>query len=72
MKLTLPSSSIPRLLKRVPALRQDKRDIKVSDAGKPAALVVRIGADDIGMVLVKTKPRIADVKIRDASSASRS
>ena len=31
-----------------------------------------IGADDIGIVMVRTKPRIADVRIRDSSNSPRS
>jgi hypothetical protein len=60
---------MPRLLNLVPALRQDRREIKVRAEGKPE-VVVRIGADDRGMVIVSTKPRMADVKIRDASNTS--
>ncbi len=70
-KLTLPSSSMPRLLNRVPALRQERRDIKVRDEGRPD-LVLLIGADDKGIVMVSTKPRIADVRIRDSSKSCRS
>lgn len=62
---------MPRLLKRVPALLQDRRDIRVNVDASPD-LVARIGVDDKGMVMVSTNPRIADVRIRDASSASRS
>jgi hypothetical protein len=70
-RLTLPSSSIPRLLNRVPALRQERRDIKVREEGRPD-LVLLIGADDKGIVMVRTKPRIADVRIRDSSKSPRS
>lgn len=66
---TFPSSSIPRLLNLVPALRHDNRDIKVSEDGSPV-LVVRRGADDEGMVIVRTNPRMADVSIRELSNAS--
>ncbi len=62
---------MPRLLNRVPALRHDSREINVKDEGNPE-LDVRIGADDKGIVMVRTKPRMADVKIRDASRADRS
>lgn len=71
LRLTLPSSSIPRLLKRVPALLQDRRDIKVNVEASPD-FVFRIGVEDRGIVIVSTNPRIAEVRIRDASSASRS
>jgi len=68
---TFPSSSIPRELNRVPALRHDNREMSVKDDGRPV-LVVRNGADDEGMVMVRTKPRMADVRMRDLSKASRS
>jgi hypothetical protein len=65
----LPSSSIPRLLNLVPALRQDKREMRVNDDGSPV-LVVRSGAEEEGIVIVRTKPRIADVRIPELSNAS--
>lgn len=66
---TLPSSSIPRLLNLVPALRHESRDMRVKDDGSPV-LVVRSGADEDGIVIVRTKPRMADVRIPELSSAS--
>jgi hypothetical protein len=60
---------MPLLLNLVPALRQDRREINVRAEGKPDVFV-RIGADDRGMVMVSTNPRMADVRIRDASNAS--
>jgi hypothetical protein len=66
---TLPSSSIPRLLNLVPALRHERREMRVSDDGRPV-LVVRSGEEEEGIVIVETKPRIADVRIPELSSAS--
>lgn len=65
---TLPSSSIPRALNRVPALRQDRRDNKVSVEGKPAEAWL-IGDEAGGTVSVMANPRIADVNMREASSS---
>ena len=65
---TFPSSSIPRALNLVPALLQDNREMRVIDDGKPVR-GVRIGAEEEGMVIVRAKPRIADVRMPDASSA---
>jgi hypothetical protein len=66
---TFPSSSIPRLLNLVPALRHDNRDMSVRDEGRPV-LVVRKGAEEEGIVIVRTKPRMAEVRIRELSNAS--
>jgi len=66
---TFPSSSIPRLLNLVPARRHDKRDIKVKADGRRVFEVLN-GAEEDGMVMVRTKPRIADVRIRVLSKAS--
>lgn len=66
---TFPSSSIPRLLNLVPALRHDKRDIRVREDGSPV-LIVRKGADEEGIVIVSTNPRMADVSIRELSNAA--
>ena len=66
---TLPSSSIPRLLNLVPALRHDRREMRVSDDGRPV-LLVRSGEEEEGIVIVETKPRMADVRIPELSSAS--
>lgn len=41
---TWPSSSIPRLLKRVPALLHDRREMTVKNEGRPV-LATRSGAD---------------------------
>jgi hypothetical protein len=68
---TCPSSSIPRELKRVPALRQDSRDMRVIKEGIPDLGFFR-GEELSGIVMVLQKPRIADVSIRDESSAARS
>lgn len=66
---TFPSSSIPRLLNLVPALRHDSRDIRVKEDGSPV-LVDRKGAEEEGIVIVRTNPRMADVSIRELSNAS--
>lgn len=65
---TLPSSSMPRALNRVPALLQESRDIRVKEEGSPDR-VARIGAEDEGTVIVSAKPLIAEVRNPDASSA---
>jgi hypothetical protein len=62
---TLPSSSMPRELKRVPALLDDSREITVRVEGRCDGPTFRNGAEDAGMVKDLTKPRITDVKIRD-------
>jgi hypothetical protein len=67
--LTFPSSSIPRLLNLVPALRHDRREISVNQDGSPD-LEVRRGAEEGGIVIVATNPRIADVNILELSRAS--
>jgi hypothetical protein len=56
-------------LKRVPALLQDSREMTVRNEGRPD-LVALIGAAAWGIFSVEQNPRIADVKIRDASKAS--
>lgn len=66
---TFPSSSIPRLLNLVPALRQDNRDMSVKEEGRPV-LDVRRGADEEGIVMLRTKPRMAEVRIREWSNAA--
>lgn len=66
---TFPSSSMPRELNRVPARRQDSRDIKAKVEGRPLLRALR-GEDDVGIVMEETNPRMADVKIRDWSSNS--
>jgi hypothetical protein len=63
---TFPSSSMPRLLNRVPALKHESRDIKVKDDGRPVFDVLA-GAEEGGIVIVRTNPRIADVRIPDLS-----
>jgi hypothetical protein len=60
---------MPRLLNLVPALRHDSRDMRVNDDGSPV-LVVRRGAEEEGIVIVRTNPRMADVRIPELSSAS--
>jgi hypothetical protein len=65
---TLPSSSMPRALKRVPALRQDRRDSNVNVEGNPEEEWL-IGEEAGGTVKVMAKPRIADVSMREASSS---
>jgi len=55
-------------LNLVPALLQDKREIKVKDEGNPDRLP-RIGDEEAGTVIVRAKPRIADVNILEASRA---
>lgn len=68
---TCPSSSIPRALKRVPARRHDSRDIRVKNDGIPL-LGAFTGDELCGMVIVLQNPRTAEVRIREASKASRS
>lgn len=60
---------MPLLLNLVPALRHDNRDISVKFEGKPVFIGL-IGEDDIGIVIVSTNPRIAEVRILEASRAS--
>ena len=60
---------MPRELNLVPARLQDSREISVMDEGIPDPVVL-IGAEDVGIVMVSAKPRIADVNMPDASSAS--
>src|SRR5690348_5447573 len=60
---------MPRELNLVPALLHDNREISVMDEGIPEPCVL-IGAEDVGIVIVSAKPRIAEVKSSDASSAS--
>jgi len=67
--LTFPSSSIPLLLNLVPALRHDNLEINVNKEGNPL-LGFLIGADELGTVIVSTNPRIAEVRIREASSSA--
>ncbi len=62
---TLPSSSMPRELKRVPALRDDSREMTVRVEGRFDDPTLRNGAEDGGIVKDLTKPRITDVNIRD-------
>jgi hypothetical protein len=59
---------MPRLLNLVPALRHDSLDISVSDDGRPVLVVLK-GADEDGIVIVRTKPRMADVRILELSKA---
>lgn len=66
---TLPSSSMPRALNLVPALLHDNREISVMADGKPDPGVL-IGDEEEGTVIVSANPRMADVRIPDASSAS--
>lgn len=66
---TLPSSSMPRELNLVPARRQDRRESNVKVEGRPEKLVLT-GEEAAGTVMVIAKPRMADVKIRDESSAA--
>jgi hypothetical protein len=56
-------------LNLVPALRHDKREIRVNDEGSPT-LEALSGAEEDGIVIVRTKPRIADVRILELSNAS--
>jgi hypothetical protein len=69
IRLTFPSSSIPLLLNLVPALRHDNREINVNKEGNPL-LGILIGADELGTVIVRTNPRITEVRIREASSSA--
>ena len=66
---TFPSSSMPRALNLVPALLHDNRDIKVMDDGRPDRGAL-MGDEDEGTVIVSANPRIADVRMPEASSAS--
>jgi hypothetical protein len=59
---------MPRLLNLVPALRHDSLDISVRDDGRPVLVVLK-GADEDGIVIVRTKPRMADVRILELSKA---
>jgi hypothetical protein len=60
---------MPRALNLVPALLQDNREIRVSEEGNPDPRVL-IGADEEGTVIVRAKPRMADVRIPEASKAA--
>ena len=60
---------MPRALNLVPALRLDSLEIKVKVDGNPV-LEDLAGDDTAGMLIVLTKPRMADVRIFDASRAS--
>lgn len=62
---------MPRELKRVPALRQDSRDISVMKEGIPD-LAFFMGEELNGIVIVLQNPRIAEVSIRDESRDARS
>ena len=66
---TFPSSSMPRELNLVPARLHESRDIRVNEDGRPV-LDVRSGAEEEGMVIVRTNPRMADVRILEWSNAS--
>jgi hypothetical protein len=60
---------MPRLLNLVPALRHDSRDMSVKDEGRPI-LDVLTGAEEGGIVIVRTKPRIAEVRSPELSRAA--
>lgn len=62
---TLPSSSMPRELKRVPARRDDNLEMTVRLEGRLDGPVLRNGAEEGGMVKDLTKPRMTDVNMRD-------
>jgi hypothetical protein len=66
---TFPSSSIPRALNRVPALLHDNLEMSVIEEGNPER-AVRIGAEEEGTVIVRANPRIADVRMPEASKPS--
>ena len=59
---TLPLSSMPRELKRVPARLEESRDITVRDAGMLETLC-RMGDDDEGTARVLANPRMTEVSI---------
>jgi|SRR5271155_5503183 len=61
---TLPSSSTPRELNLVPARLEERRDIKVRAEGCLDTFRRR-GADEGGMAIVFTNPRITDVSMRE-------
>lgn len=65
---TLPSSSIPRALNLVPARRQERRESSVKVDGRPEKLVLT-GEEAAGTVTVIANPRMAEVRMRDESSA---
>lgn len=56
---------MPRELKRVPALRDDNREITVKVEGRFDGPALRNGAEDGGMIKDLTKPRITDVNMRE-------
>ena len=60
---------MPLLLNLVPALRHDRRDRSVSVDGIPF-MVFGMGEEEFGIVMVETKPRMTDVRRRDASKAA--
>jgi hypothetical protein len=60
---------MPRELNLVPARLHDSLDMTVKYDGKPVLAELN-GAEDCGMAQVLQKPRIAEVNILDASSAS--
>ena len=62
---------MPRALNRVPALRHDKRETRVNVDGKPV-FDVRVGDDAAGILMVLTKPLMAEVNIFEESKAPRS
>src|SRR5271170_4658140 len=66
---TFPSSSKPRELNRVPARREDKRDINVTvEAWLERTL--RSGAEEGGTIKVLAKPLMTDVNICDLSRSA--
>jgi hypothetical protein len=66
---TLPLSSMPRELNRVPARREESLEITVSEADLLETLR-RMGDEDGGTAKVLANPRMTDVSIPDWSRAS--
>jgi hypothetical protein len=61
---TLPLSSMPRELKRVPARREDRRDITVR-VDAVFETLRRMGDEEGGTVKVLANPRMTEVSMRD-------
>ena len=61
---TFPLSSMPLELKRVPARREDSREMTVSEAASLATFL-RIGEKEEGMGSVRAYPRMTEVSKPD-------